>query len=76
VAEGRRRASSPRRRGGFQAARKAHSAIAIADLDALADRLTRSGLKPIWDDAIPNLRRFYISDPVGNRIEFVMMSAR
>ena len=24
-----------------------------------------------WDDAIPGVRRFYASDPWGNRLEFV-----
>jgi hypothetical protein len=24
-----------------------------------------------WDEAIPDLRRFYVADPWGNRIELV-----
>ena len=55
----------------FRPARKAHPAIAVADIEDYARRLTEAGHAPTWDDAIPGLRRFYVSDPVGNRIEFV-----
>jgi hypothetical protein len=24
-----------------------------------------------WDEAIPGVRRFYASDPFGNRLEFI-----
>ena len=55
----------------FRPARKAHPAIAVADLDALARLLSEAGHEPAWDDAIPDVRRFYVQDPVGNRIEFM-----
>ncbi|WP_210331056.1 VOC family protein [Microvirga terrestris] len=55
----------------FRPARKAHPAIAVADLDALARLLFQAGHEPAWDDAIPDVRRFYVQDPVGNRIEFM-----
>ncbi|MCC2651499.1 MAG: glyoxalase [Microvirga sp.] len=55
----------------FRPARKAHPAIAVADLDALARLLSQAGHEPAWDDAIPATRRFYVEDPVGNRIEFM-----
>jgi catechol 2,3-dioxygenase-like lactoylglutathione lyase family enzyme len=55
----------------FRPARKAHPAIAVADLDALARLLSEAGHELAWDDAIPGVRRFYIQDPVGNRIEFM-----
>ena len=55
----------------FHPARKAHPAIRVSDLNALALILTQSGCNPIWDDAIPNMKRFYASDPVGNRLEFI-----
>jgi catechol 2,3-dioxygenase-like lactoylglutathione lyase family enzyme len=48
-------------------ARKAHPALRVEDVDALADRLEHV----TWDDAIPGARRFYAHDPWGNRIEFV-----
>jgi catechol 2,3-dioxygenase-like lactoylglutathione lyase family enzyme len=55
----------------FIAARKAHPALAADDLDALAQRLERSGVAVTWDDAIPGVKRFYAVDPFGNRLEFV-----
>ena len=55
----------------FRPARKAHPALAVSDLDGLAQTLAAAGHVPSWDDAIPEIRRFYVSDPVGNRIEFM-----
>jgi catechol 2,3-dioxygenase-like lactoylglutathione lyase family enzyme len=55
----------------FRPALKAHPAIAVRDLDRLAQALSRAGHEPAWDDAIPEVRRFYVSDPAGNRIEFM-----
>jgi catechol 2,3-dioxygenase-like lactoylglutathione lyase family enzyme len=51
----------------FTAARKAHPAFAVDDLDALAAQLG----DVTWDDALPDVRRFYASDPFGNRLEFM-----
>jgi catechol 2,3-dioxygenase-like lactoylglutathione lyase family enzyme len=55
---------------------KAHPALAVAagTLGALAKRLEGAGAKVDWDDANPPLRRFYTSDPWGNRIELVEVS--
>ncbi len=55
----------------FRAARRAHPAFAVDDLDALAERLRVAGAPVEFDEAIPGLRRFYTSDAVGNRIEFL-----
>jgi catechol 2,3-dioxygenase-like lactoylglutathione lyase family enzyme len=55
----------------FRPARKAHPAIAVADLDGLARMMSEAGHEPAWDEAIPGVRRFYVQDPVGNRIEFM-----
>jgi predicted enzyme related to lactoylglutathione lyase len=55
----------------FAPARKAHPALAVDDLDALAARLARAGVEVVWDDAIPGVRRFYAADPFGNRLELV-----
>jgi catechol 2,3-dioxygenase-like lactoylglutathione lyase family enzyme len=55
----------------FRPARKAHPALAVSDLDSLAKRLAAAGHEPIWDNAFPGLRRFFASDPTGNRIEFM-----
>jgi catechol 2,3-dioxygenase-like lactoylglutathione lyase family enzyme len=57
----------------FAPATKAHPALAVAgaDLGRLAARLLDAGCPVQWDDAIPDTRRFYTTDPWGNRIELV-----
>jgi catechol 2,3-dioxygenase-like lactoylglutathione lyase family enzyme len=54
----------------FRPARKAHPAFAVADIDALFLRLTDAGGECMWDDALGGIRRFYVNDPWGNRLEF------
>jgi len=58
---------------GFSPATKAHPAlrVALADLDRLAERLSEARVEVRWDDAIPGVRRFYVADPWGNRIELI-----
>src|SRR5436305_14578875 len=51
----------------FRPARKAHPAFLVENLDELAARIG----DVTWDDAVPGVRRFYASDPFGNRLEFV-----
>ena len=55
----------------FRPAKKAHPALRIADLDALAERLTAAGVAVRWDEELPGHRRFYADDPFGNRLEFL-----
>lgn len=55
----------------FRPARKAHPALEVHGLDALADRLERAGLAPRRDAGLPGARRFYIDDPFGNRLELL-----
>ena len=56
----------------FQPARKAHPAVTVADIDALAARLATAGYTPVWDnETIPGTRRFHVLDPLGNRLEFI-----
>jgi catechol 2,3-dioxygenase-like lactoylglutathione lyase family enzyme len=55
----------------FRPAHKAHPAFAVAELDVVAGRLRNAGAPVEFDTAIPGVRRFYTSDVVGNRIEFV-----
>jgi catechol 2,3-dioxygenase-like lactoylglutathione lyase family enzyme len=55
----------------FAPARKAHPALRVEDVDALADRLSAAGRRVDWDDALPDVRRFYTADPWGNRIELL-----
>jgi hypothetical protein len=33
--------------------------------------LSEAGVEVCWDETIPNVRRFYVADPWGNRIELV-----
>jgi catechol 2,3-dioxygenase-like lactoylglutathione lyase family enzyme len=57
----------------FAPARKAHPALrrTDADLEAVAERLVRAGTLPRWDEEIPGIRRFFVDDPWGNRLEFL-----
>jgi catechol 2,3-dioxygenase-like lactoylglutathione lyase family enzyme len=55
----------------FVPAAKAHPALRVTDLDALAVRLTGAGVDVRWDDEIPGVARFYADDPWGNRLEFM-----
>lgn len=57
----------------FAPARKAHPAFSLssADLDLLASRLEDSGSAVTWDSSLLAQRRFYCSDPWGNRLEFL-----
>lgn len=55
----------------FHSATKAHPGILVDDLGAVATRLGDAGAPVIWDDLFPGHRRFYTTDPVGNRLEFL-----
>jgi catechol 2,3-dioxygenase-like lactoylglutathione lyase family enzyme len=57
----------------FSPARKAHPALQVraGELDALALRLAEAGAEVIWDEELPEVRRFYSEDPWGNRIELI-----
>ena len=55
----------------FRPARKTHPALIVADLDGLVRKLGEAGVAVTFDGSIPNIRRFYASDPVGNRLEFI-----
>lgn len=57
----------------FSPSRKSHPALTVAadELGALAQRLVAAGVQVLWDDALPDTRRFFCQDPWGNRIELV-----
>jgi catechol 2,3-dioxygenase-like lactoylglutathione lyase family enzyme len=55
----------------FRPARKAHPAFRVHDIDSLAARLAGAAKRVEWDDALPGIRRFYTSDPWGNRVELL-----
>jgi catechol 2,3-dioxygenase-like lactoylglutathione lyase family enzyme len=53
----------------FRTARRAHPALPVDDLDALAARCEAAGVEVLWDERHPGVRRFDVHDPFGNRIE-------
>jgi len=53
----------------FRPARKAHPALRVRNLDALGDHLRAHGIEVVTDEPLPGFHRFYVSDPLGNRIE-------
>ena len=55
----------------FAPARKAHPAFTVDSVDTLAARLESAGVAIEWDDTLPGVRRFYVHDPWGNRIELL-----
>ena len=55
----------------FRPARKAHPAFRARALDELRTRLEEAGSTTRDDTEVPGIRRFYVEDPWGNRLEFV-----
>ncbi|WP_081647608.1 VOC family protein [Pseudorhodobacter ferrugineus] len=55
----------------FTAARKAHPAFQVKNLDAVTEQLKSAGLETKTDQDLPSIRRIYIHDPFGNRIELL-----
>jgi catechol 2,3-dioxygenase-like lactoylglutathione lyase family enzyme len=55
----------------FHAARKAHPAFLVRELDALAERLRVAGVTVTDDGLMPGYRRIYVADPFGNRLELM-----
>jgi catechol 2,3-dioxygenase-like lactoylglutathione lyase family enzyme len=55
----------------FVPATKAHPAFVVDDLDAVASSLAAAGVPFTFDDALEGVRRGYVADPFGNRIELI-----
>ncbi len=55
----------------FRPAHKAHPALVVRDLDGLCGALSEAGRIPRFDDEVPGVRRCYVEDPFGNRIELI-----
>ena len=55
----------------FCPARKAHPALCCHNYAALLARLRQGSIEVIEDDAIPGVRRCYVRDPFGNRLELI-----
>jgi hypothetical protein len=55
----------------FRAARKAHPALVVANLDSLCRLLDRSGHPTRRTEDVPGSPQWYVDDPFGNRIELI-----
>lgn len=55
----------------FRPAAKAHPALVVDDLDDLVETLSAAGFPVRFDEEIPGVRRCYVGDPFGNRIELI-----
>ena len=55
----------------FKPARKAHPAFRAERYDELRGRLLAGGVEATEDEAIPGVRRCFVADPWGNRIELI-----
>ncbi len=53
----------------FEPARKAHPALLVEDIEAVAEQISRSGFPVRWDQEFPGYKRFYTADGNGNRVE-------
>lgn len=55
----------------FRAAKKAHPALLVDDLAALAAKCAAAGHPTVTDEPLEGFDRLYVSDPFGNRIELL-----
>jgi catechol 2,3-dioxygenase-like lactoylglutathione lyase family enzyme len=55
----------------FRPAKKAHPALVVEEYDQLVSRLTAHGVTVLPDEDNPGVRRCYVDDPVGNRLELI-----
>jgi catechol 2,3-dioxygenase-like lactoylglutathione lyase family enzyme len=55
----------------FRPAQKAHPALVADDLDVVVAALSEGGYGVRWDTELPDVRRCYVDDPFGNRIELI-----
>lgn len=55
----------------FRPARKAHPALRVDQLDELVAKLEQTGAAWRWAEDLPGVRRLFVDDPFGNRIELI-----
>jgi catechol 2,3-dioxygenase-like lactoylglutathione lyase family enzyme len=55
----------------FQPARKAHPALVVAPFEALLAQLGGAGVELRWASDGPGVRRGYVDDCFGNRLELI-----
>lgn len=62
----------------FTPAAKAHPALRVdpITLNQIARRLSAAGAEVKWDEALPEVRRFFTADPWGNRLEVLSEQVR
>lgn len=60
----------------FIPADRAHPALVVADLGAARRRFEAAGVEVRPDTQVAHVRRFYVSDPFGNRLEFIQQGDR
>jgi catechol 2,3-dioxygenase-like lactoylglutathione lyase family enzyme len=58
----------------FRAARKAHPAFLVANLDLMIARCEAAGIVVTRDEPLPGYHRVHVADPFGNRIELMERS--
>lgn len=58
----------------FAPARKAHPAFHVAEYDELVARLRAAGVEVADDETLPGVRRSFVHDPFGNRLELVAVN--
>ncbi len=59
----------------FRPARKAHPALLVDDLEALAACCARAGYAAVTDEPLAGYSRVYVADPFGNRLELMEAQA-
>ncbi len=55
----------------FVPARKAHPAIRLAGYEAFLAKLEHAGVAVRVDESVPSMRRAFVADPFGNRVELI-----
>lgn len=60
----------------FVPASKAHPAFLVRDLAVARQQFEAAGVEVRPDTQVPHVRRFYVSDPFGNRLEFIQAGDR
>jgi len=55
----------------FAPAERSHPAFVVEELDQLARELEAAGHRVEWDRLVEGVRRCYVHDPFGNRLELL-----
>lgn len=55
----------------FRPATKAHPGLLVAGFDGLLELLAAAGVGVEVDTALPGVRRAFVADPFGNRLELI-----